>query len=87
MKRLRNSCLGHNLPLVAHTKLKTSRNVKGKQSSRSISLISTHTIYFLSYARQRRKKKKENELNQNFVFGFLDLVKVSETFRKDLALE
>ena len=47
-----------------------------------------YTVYFSNCAlRRRKKKKKEDKKNRNFVFGFLDSVMVSETFRVDLAVE
>ena len=38
------------------------------------------TIYFSSYACEWRKKKNEDEQKQNFLFGFLNLVKSLRDF-------
>ena len=71
--------LGHNSPLVAHTKLKTSRNVTGEQGSRLVCVIFAYTVYFSSYTSGRRKKEEERRKKMDkieiFVFGFLQLEK------------
>ena len=56
--------MGHNLPLIAHTKLKTRRNVTGWLGSRSACLIFAKTVYFFELClankkEKERKKKKE----------------------------
>ena len=73
-------------------KLKTSRNVAGLLGSRLVCLKQAKTVYFSSYIcgeERTRKRKKEDEQIKIFVFGlvFLTLLKVSGTFRVNLALE
>ena len=50
--------------------------------------ICIHCIVFeLCLAGKKERRKKEDEQNGNFMFGFLTLLKVNGTYRVDLALE
>ena len=64
------------LPLVAHMKLKASRNVTGYVDSRLVGLKFAKIVYFLSYCHGRRKKEVKRKMNkiEIFKFGFLDSV-------------
>ena len=52
--------------------------------------ISAFTVLFelyLAKKKKRKKKKKEDEHIRNFVFGFSTLLRVSGSYRVDLALQ
>ena len=77
--------LCHISPLIAHTKLKTSRNV-----SRAVIwyfyYLDTPYTFDLCLAR-KKERKKEDEQNQNFCLVFSTSLKASRTDMVDVVLE
>ena len=82
--------VGHNSPLVGHTKLKTSRNVTGQQSSSCYVEYSQipYTFRVISVEEDKEEEEERRGIKSKFFnFGFLNLVKGYQNFWSRFTLE